>query len=244
MAPDCRRPISRTLAAACLLLGGLLLAGCGGELGNLGQADPQNPGVFPPSSAPYGKAYGEWVAAWWQWAMAIPASRNPLVDPTGAYAGVNQSGPVWFLAATSGGGTVERTCAVPGGEGILVPIMPWLAAIPLDGTTDGEIRRSNRGMVDRVTEVEATVDGVPLNGVWNYRFPSPFFQYTAPPPSEALFPEYAGTHRAVADGFWFMLEPPSAGPHTIYFRAKAVFPGTYPGTSVWEGAVTYHLTVE
>jgi len=212
--------------------------------GGQGPQNQDNPGVHPPSSTPYGKTYGEWAAAWWQWVLAIPASRNPMVDTTGEHGGENQSGPVWFLAATGGSGTFERTCTVPVGKGLLVPIMPWVAAIPEDGTTDDQIRRGNTAMVDAITEVEAAVDGVQLTGLWSHRFQSPFFEFTAPPPEQAWAPDYAGTHRAIASGFWFMLEPLPPGSHKIHLRAKAVFPAVYPNVGVLEGEVTYHLTVE
>src|SRR5262249_33125691 len=59
-----------------------------------------NPGVLPPSSNPYGRSYGEWGAAWWQWALSLPLSESPLNDPTGAHIAAGQSGPVWFLSGT------------------------------------------------------------------------------------------------------------------------------------------------
>jgi hypothetical protein len=58
-----------------------------------------NPGVLRPQSHPFGRTYGEWSNAWWQWALSIsttPDNNNPLLDPTGASCGNGQSGPVWF----------------------------------------------------------------------------------------------------------------------------------------------------
>ena len=56
-----------------------------------------NPGILPINSTSHGKTYGEWTAAWWQWALSIPAERNPFfpLDPTGEFCGEGQSGPVW-----------------------------------------------------------------------------------------------------------------------------------------------------
>ena len=222
-----------------------LLAGCGGlDAGGAGPVSSVNPGVYPPSSTPFGKTYGEWAAVWWQWAMALPAAHHPVFDTTGADAALAQSGPVWYLAATGGGGVYERTCTAPAGKGVLVPIMPWIFAIPMDGTTDGEILRGARTAVDHVTEVEADLDGVVMTGLWSYRAESPYFGYDAPPGDQCWVPDYGGTHRAVADGYWLVLKPLAPGPHTLHFRAKCVFPAVYPNVSVFEGEVTYHLTVE
>src|SRR5271165_1067684 len=51
-------------------------------------------------------------AEWWQWALSIPTSVNPLADTTGEKSMVGQHGPIWFLAGSSTGGMVTRTCSV------------------------------------------------------------------------------------------------------------------------------------
>src|SRR6266404_1942081 len=52
------------------------------------------PGTLPPGQLPV--LTGEW----WQWALSIPASQNPLLDTTGDKCMVGQRGPIWFLAGT------------------------------------------------------------------------------------------------------------------------------------------------
>ncbi|HEU5229311.1 MAG TPA: hypothetical protein VFU49_15955, partial [Ktedonobacteraceae bacterium] len=71
------------------------------------------PQVLPPSSHPFGRTYGEWSNAWWQWAFSIPTPVNPLLDTTGAHCSEGQSGPVWFLAGTITSGPVTRHCTIP-----------------------------------------------------------------------------------------------------------------------------------
>ena len=39
---------------------------------------------------------------WWRWAVSSPINENPIVDNSGKYAGINQAGPVWYLAGTPG----------------------------------------------------------------------------------------------------------------------------------------------
>src|SRR5262249_55520548 len=86
------------------------------------QGNQRNAGVLPPNSNPFGITYGEWSAAWWQWLLAIPAPVNPNLDLTGANCGQGQSGQVWFLAGNFGG-TSTRTCTMPAGRALLVPIL-------------------------------------------------------------------------------------------------------------------------
>src|SRR5262252_70207 len=83
----------------------------------------RDPRVFPPSSAPFGKFYGEWGAEWWQWVLSIPVSDNPFLDETGEKCVVGQRGPVWFLTGVLNiSGTAIRTCSVPEGTALFVPI--------------------------------------------------------------------------------------------------------------------------
>jgi hypothetical protein len=66
-----------------------------------------------------GKTIGEWSVKWWQWALEIPASTNPMLDGDCEQ---GQQGPVWFLTGVWGGGTADRVCDVPRGKYILFSI--------------------------------------------------------------------------------------------------------------------------
>jgi hypothetical protein len=85
--------------------------------------------VAAPESLPLGMSYQQWSANWWQWVMAIPYNMNPIFDTTGADCGLNQSGPVWFLAGTSGF-SATRYCTVPAGKMIFFPINNYLNDYP------------------------------------------------------------------------------------------------------------------
>jgi len=60
------------------------------------------------------------------------ADINPLLDQTGANAAIGQSGPVWFLAGTTGG-TAERAITVPAGKSLFFPLVNnvWICT-PVD----------------------------------------------------------------------------------------------------------------
>jgi hypothetical protein len=47
-----------------------------------------------------GKTIGEWSVKWWQWALEIPASKNPMLDGDCEQ---GQQGPVWFAYLHWGG---------------------------------------------------------------------------------------------------------------------------------------------
>ena len=43
------------------------------------------PKAFDPTESVSGMSQGDWGAAWWQWALSIPADRNPITDPDGSF---------------------------------------------------------------------------------------------------------------------------------------------------------------
>jgi hypothetical protein len=206
-----------------------------------------NPGVFAPNSQPYGKTYGEWGDEWHKWLLAIPIQESPLPDLTGEKCHMGQSGSVWFLAGTSGPPTAERTCTIPGGKALFFPIVNIFGVIPTDAETLAGLRSLVKDFIDHTTELTASVDGVALQGLRNYRCHSlSSFFYTAPEREEdtVFSPGYSGTKEAYADGFYLMLEPLAPGPHTITFHGRYQLPTTYPNVNEFSTTVTYHLTVE
>jgi hypothetical protein len=50
--------------------------------------------IGQPTEKYVGKTYGQWSAAWWQWAN-ISEPNSPVTDATGADCAVKQKGPVW-----------------------------------------------------------------------------------------------------------------------------------------------------
>jgi hypothetical protein len=75
----------------------------------------ERPGLPYPPHSPEGLA-----ARWVQWVAGVGMTHSPVDDPSGADAGVNQPGDVWFLAGTFGG-KAERRCPVPAGLPLFVP---------------------------------------------------------------------------------------------------------------------------
>lgn len=225
----------------------LWLTGCGGGLKQgvvASKSSAISAGVFLPSSTPFGKTYGEWIAAYFQLMLSIPKRDSPNFDATGEKCGIGQSGPVWFLAGGSNG-VPERRCTIPADKAIFFLLRGIFSTIPIDAATEDALRLRNKRSVDNIVLVEASLDGVALEGLRNFRFQSPIFSFTSPTdPAEAVVPTYTGFHeKAIAGGYYVMLEPLPVGEHTLVIHSKAVFPSG-PSTQVAERLVTYHLTVQ
>jgi hypothetical protein len=120
-------------------------------------------------------------------------------------------------------------------------------AAPEDGATFEEISELCSWVINYVDALTVTVDGVPLQNLWNYRFPSPSFSFDGAidnPFDEACGTPgtcYEGFHEVgFSDGWWVMLPPLPKGEHTINFGGHFYLPDWD-----WEWAVdvTYNLTV-
>src|SRR5262245_56063587 len=207
-----------------------------------------NPTIIPFNAKPYGKTYGEWSAAWWQWALSIPADRNPITDTTGQFCDEGQSGPVWFYAGTFGN-SAERSCSVPAGKAIFMPVYNWIfgaGVFDCDPTVPDvpcdvpALQAAAAANTDAADVLEVTIDGVPVQNVRGYRASSPG-PFSITYPENSVVGAAAGTYYPqVSDGFWLMLVPLTKGGHTLEVHVLA--PGTTSGTI--EFTVITHLTVE
>lgn len=197
-----------------------------------------NPGVMPPQSHSRGATYGEWSAAWWQWAYSLPADQNPFFDDTGCANGANgQDGPVWFLTGVINvSGAADRTCTVPTGKALFFPLInvecSTAEAPPFYGADEEELRACARSFA--IGDVFAEIDGRQVHNVADYLVESPLFSFTLPENNVLGLP--TGEADAVSNGYYLMLAPLSVGEHTVHFG------GTYSDFG-FTLDITYHLTV-
>jgi len=214
-------------------------------------AQSVGPKVIKPDSVAFGRTYSEWSAAWQQWALSIPVAHHPLFD--NGDCSVGQSGPVWFLGGkfcainTPGCGTnnVVRSCSVPRGKALYIPIMnaEWSVLEMNDPKFQIADLRSNAAInMDGAADLTFEIDGAAIPHLQDrFRVQSTAFVFTLP--DDNLFnavgegPYTGGSYfPGVDDGVYVMLAPLPAGPHTIHFH------GSFP---VWQFTldITYYLTV-
>jgi hypothetical protein len=183
-----------------------------------------------------GKTYPQHAAAFWKWALSQPTASNPLVDATGANCDVGQSGRNWYLAGAFAGETVARSCTVPRGKNLVLPIFNYLvAAFPTDPPEQREVSYLREtASVARDAQVELEIDGraVKLNGFFEE---SKVFQVTLP--EDNIF-GLTGSDRefspAVDAGYYVAIAPLERGLHTIHAY------GELDGAAV---DVTWEITV-
>jgi hypothetical protein len=196
--------------------------------------------VYPPDSKPFGLSYGNWSTQWWQWALSTPGNESLINDRTGEYCSVGQDNPNVFFLAGSGGGAAERTCTVPVGKGILIPVLNAeysYAEFP-DLKSETDLRNAVHGDMDGARNLKLIVDGKEIRNLSQFRVDSPIFNFSTP--QGGLFGLNDVDSQGVSDGYYVMLKGLSPGAHEIRWSGIVFFSD---GTNQPEDT-TYHLTVK
>ncbi|MFL6486983.1 MAG: hypothetical protein ACJ71D_09785 [Nitrososphaera sp.] len=180
-------------------------------------SNPESIRLFSVDSAPFGLKFPEWCVRWVKWCLEQPVETNPAKDTTGKNCSQNQSGPVWFLAGTFGG-SIARKCTLPVGKAILLPILEKETSFAEENdlTTESDLIARTLEQTSRVSQLEASIDGVTLQNLRKYQVLTPVFDLIYP--RNNVYQVQEGRTRAVSNGFWVFLEPLSAGEHRIYFK--------------------------
>jgi hypothetical protein len=195
---------------------------------------------FTADSMPYGETYGQWTVKWWRWFLSTPKSINPVLDPTGEYAYVNQpSVHVWFL----GGKVVEeernlpnRFCRIPNDKSILFPVINC-EANPLEYPE----LRTHKDLIERVKTDEDTIDKKEcfVNGnripVQRVKSDPAVFELSINEDNGANIKGGGNTY-ASADGYWVFLKPLPLGEYTLSFSGSCEYGKLNSGAN-------YHLQI-
>jgi hypothetical protein len=193
--------------------------------------------VIPPQASAFGKSYGEWSAAWWNWVLMTPADKNPLMNE-GASCAENQDGQVWMLVGSFGEDPVTRTCTIPTGKAILIPIIntAWIA---FPGETDEDWVNGIKLAEDWVASVDMDslkflINGAPVSNLAAYEVEPTELVY-GPLPEGAIWELPAGLEaKLYSVGFYVLIKPLPPGSYTVHLEgANASFSQN----------VTYELTV-
>lgn len=86
--------------------------------------------IVEPGRTLFGKSYNELTGEWWNWGLKEPAETNVILDETGMFCDLNQSGKVWFLAGNFFTGTTVRECTVPIGKALFFPLVNAVSFAP------------------------------------------------------------------------------------------------------------------
>ena len=226
------------LTISCVLIVGVIL------FSNSVLAASNLLNIFPPGSKPYGLSYSEHIKNFWNWILPIPAKDNPFNDNTGercALGQSNTSSSVFYLAP-NGGGHSDRTCDIPAGKGLMIPIMHVeCSGFESPGASPAELTDCAKRDQDKVNSLYLKIDDkeYKLDNLTKYRTRTEPFETTWP--DKALFGiEKGGNTTVVADGWYIITEPVAKGNHTIYFKSS-LLPDPTTGAEGYATDIKYNI---
>lgn len=190
---------------------------------------------------------GKVAVTWWKWALQTPAAVNPVTDTTGAHCAQSQSGPIWFLAGTFGTDPVTRSCDIPAGKFLFIPLVnsfygAFLSDAP-ETRTEAYVR-AQAACTDPVS-ITLTVDGKTIPGTKQFFTGtpgslSPLFDIQLPVDNiygvDATTVPQLKLSPSSEQGYYFALPPLIGGKHTVHWVATGCKPGTVQD-------ITYKLNV-
>ena len=185
--------------------------------------------IYPPNSKPYNLTYDSHAKNFWKWLLAVPASENPVNDQTGekcANGQLNTNSSVFYLSFNNGGKS-ERTCTVPAGKALLIPVMQVeVSDKELPGASVEELRSTAKKDQDSVNSLYLKI------GDKEYSYQDLLKYRTQPTePFKAIFPDNGifgiakgGPSKVVADGFYILTDPLAKGTYPIHFKSSLICP--------------------
>jgi hypothetical protein len=204
--------------------------------------------IFEPEKKPYGLTYEQHVKNFWKWMISIPEEGNPWHDDTGAKCSNGQVGtnsPVFYLAGT-GGGANTRTCHVPAGKGLFIPVSPMEQSDKESpGVSVEELRAISKNDQDSVTSLYLKIGDREFSkqDLTKYRIPTSDFEVTFP--EKGMFGVTgSGPSKSVADGYYVITEPLAKGNYTIVYKSSLLCAAVDCAAPNFVQDVTYNIIAE
>ena len=185
--------------------------------------------IFPPGGKPYGLTYSDHIKNFWNFIISLPADKSPWEDKTGANCDNGQSqknSPVFYLSG-NGGGISNRTCKVPAGKGLFIPVSPMeISDKEAPKASVDQLDKIAKKDQDSVTSLYLKIDDKEYNraDLSKYRIHTGVFEVTFP--NNAIFGATQGISKAVADGYYVITEPLAKGTYNIHYASSLICPGT------------------
>lgn len=182
--------------------------------------------IFPPGSKPYGLTYAEHQQNFWKWILEIPANESPVNDRTGekcANGQSNSNSSVFYLSFNNGG-ISTRSCEVPAGKGLFIPIMQVeFSEKEVPNASIEDLRRA-------VTKDQDSVNSLYLKiGDKEYKYGDLIKYRTQTDVFEVVFPDNGifgviegGVSKVIGDGFYIITEPLTKGNYSVHFKSSLI----------------------
>jgi hypothetical protein len=204
--------------------------------------------IFGPEDKPYGLTYEDHAKNWWKWLVAMPIDINPTRDKTGDKCtnGQENSNSSLFYLAGGGGGLFERTCEVPFGKGILIPVMVVeVSDKEAPQATLEDLRKIAKNDQDHVTSLYIKINDkeYKYEDLIKYRInTTDLFELHFP--KNAMYGVSEGPSLASADGFYIITKPLPKGEHIVHLKSSLFCPEETCVDVNWAQDIKYNLLVK
>lgn len=207
--------------------------------------------LFQITDKPFGSSYEDHVKNFWKLYLQIPVDKNPLEDTTGAMCNYGQNGQnetktIFYLTGNSGGNT-EKTCTIPAGLGLFIPILAGEfsqgESKEKELPTVEELRMTAKMDQDNMKYLDLLINGKKIlePDLRKYAILTSDFDVVFPP--NAIFGANPGPSKSVADGYYVITRPLSPGNYTIQFSGL-IQGATESATPTFSTKSIYHILVE
>jgi hypothetical protein len=196
-----------------VLRGAALCAWLAGAAAHAADAPP--PPAFDANEIVYDHSQPEWSEAYLQWIAGFARGSSPVSDTTGALCAAKQEGDVWFLASSEGTAPVSRSCAIPAGKALFVPIVNTLERSGNREPNCESMARVAANSLSHISRLSMTLDGIPIDDLASHRLSTGGCFALGLRSIPRLT-----ARTAAADGYGVMLRPLPPGSHTIVVEAR------------------------
>jgi hypothetical protein len=169
--------------------------------------------------------------------MIIPLT---IIQGRGAHSTSQIRVPQSYLAP-NGGGHSDRTCNLPVGKGLMIPVTHVeCSEFESPGASPMELTDCAKRNQDKVNSLYLKMDDkeYKFDNLTKYRTRTESFETSWP--NKALFGiEKGGNSNIVADGWYIITEPVTKGNHTIYFKSS-LLPDPITGAEGYATDIRYN----
>ena len=204
--------------------------------------------IFPPESKPYGLSYEQHIKNFWKWIISIPQDKNPWGDQTGENCAIEQletNSSTLFYLSGNGGGKSDRTCSLPAGKSLFIPVSPMeISDKEAPNRSIEDLHKIAKKDQDSVTSLYLKINDKEYTrqDLSKYRIPTEEFEVTFP--KNAIFGATEGISKAVADGYYVITQPLEKGIYTILYKSSLICPEIDCIQPNFAQDIKYNLIVE
>lgn len=185
-----------------------------------------------------GAPLAHWARQEANWVLSIPLGANPMLDITGTHCAAHQDGPVWFLSAPVGlPEPFTKTCTVPFGQAIFVPVAAYLNDYPCPDASfqpapgqslDAFLAEGAAFVMSSFSSIEASLDGRTLTP---RRIASRSFAFVGAKDLTPVDGCITGSAQSgVVDGYYLAIDPLPRGDHVLSIRTASNLFGNNEGS--------------